>query len=207
MSQEKLPLTAIVLAGGESSRMGQDKALLSRGKQSLLSYVCNVAHESVNWVYIVTPWVEKYRHIAQYPNIHLVRETLVAPKTKSNCPLIGFSQGLEIVKTEWILLLACDLPQINSAEIKRWSQGLSNLEQNAIALLPRNPKGWEPLCGFYRSSCRSSIKEYLERGGRSFQQWLKEHQVAELPISDRRLLFNCNTPEDWHHVLLGNNID
>lgn len=201
MSQEKLPLTAIVLAGGESSRMGQDKALLSRGKQSLLSYVCNVAHESVNWVYIVTPWVEKYRHLVQYSNIHLVRETLVAPEAKSNCPLIGFYQGLELVKTEWVLLLACDLPCLNSAEINRWSKGLSHLEQNEIALLPRNPKGWEPLCGFYRSNCRADIKEYLERGGRSFQQWLKNHQVVELAISDRRILFNCNTPEDWRQVL------
>lgn len=201
MSKEKQLLTAIVLAGGQSSRMGQDKALLTRGKQSLLSYVCNVAQESVNWVYIVTPWVEKYRNIVDLPAVYWVQETLVDLETKSNCPLIGFYQGLELVKTEWVLLLACDLPRLNSDEIKRWCANLKDVPSEAIALLPRNAKGWEPLCGFYRSNCRSSIQDYLERGGRSFQHWLKENTVMELAVRDRSTLFNCNTPQDWAKLL------
>ena len=201
MSKEKQSLTAIVLAGGQSSRMGQDKALLTIGKQTLLSYVCNVAQESANWVYIVTPWVEKYRQIITHPAVYLLQETLVDPKALSNCPLIGFYQGLQQVKTEWVLLLACDLPRINSSEINRWSDCLSELSLDEIALLPLSPKGWEPLCGFYRSHCRSSIKEYLDRGGRSFQSWLQENQVRELAIRDRSMLFNCNTPDDWQKLL------
>ncbi|MDJ0902931.1 MAG: molybdenum cofactor guanylyltransferase [Xenococcus sp. MO_188.B8] len=197
ISKEKPSLTAIVLAGGQSSRMGQDKALLTIGKQTLLSYVCNVAQESVNWVYIVTPWTEKYQNIVELPCCYLLRETLVSSAEKSNCPLIGFYQGLEKVKTEWVLLLACDLPRLNSTAIKKWCAYLTDLPQDAIALLPRHPKGWEPLCGFYRSNCRSSIKEYLDRGGRSFQHWLKDHQVIELELDNRSILFNCNTPEDW----------
>ncbi len=197
MSKEKQSLTAIVLAGGQSSRMGQDKALLTIGKQTLLSYVCNVAQESANWVYIVTPWVEKYRNIVAHPSCYLLQETLVSPEKKSNCPLIGFYQGLQQVKTEWVLLLACDLPRLNSAEIKRWCKHLTDMPQDAIALLPRHSKGWEPLCGFYRSNCLSSIKEYLDCGGRSFQNWLKENKVIELEVSDRGVLFNCNTQEDW----------
>lgn len=197
MSKEKQSLTAIVLAGGQSSRMGQDKALLTIGKQTLLSYVCNVAQESANWVYIVTPWVEKYHQIVEHPTVDLLQETLVDSNAKSNCPLIGFYQGLQQVKTEWVLLLACDLPRINSAAIKSWSESLANLPQEAIALLPRSSKGWEPLCGFYRSNCRSSIKEYLDRGGRAFQPWLQKNQVIELVVRDRSVLFNCNTPDDW----------
>ncbi len=197
MSKEKRSLTAIVLAGGQSSRMGRDKALLTMGKQTLLSYVCNVAQESVNWVYIVTPWIEKYQNIVDLPSCYLLRETLVSSSGKSNCPLIGFYQGLEKVKTEWVLLLACDLPRLNSREIKRWCEDLTDLPQDAIAFLPRHPKGWEPLCGFYRSNCRSAIKEYLDCGGRSFQHWLKDQKVVELELRDRSILFNCNTPEDW----------
>ncbi|MEM9271905.1 MAG: molybdenum cofactor guanylyltransferase [Cyanobacteria bacterium P01_F01_bin.143] len=202
MSKEKQLLTAIVLAGGQSSRMGQDKALLTMRKQSLLSYVCNVAQESVNWVYIVTPWVEKYRNIVDLSSVYWVQEILVDPETKSNCPLIGFYQGLEIVKTEWVLLLACDLPRLNSDEITRWCATLKDVPPEAIALLPRHAKGWEPLCGFYRTNCRSSIQDYLERGGRSFQHWLQENTVMELAVRDRSILFNCNTPQDWAKLLL-----
>jgi len=86
-------------------------------------------------------------------------------------------------------------------EIKQWRSHLKDIPQNAIALLPRHSKGWEPLCGFYRSNCRSSIKEYLDRGGRSFQSWLRENTVIELKIRDRDILFNCNTQDDWAKVL------
>ena len=92
---------------------------------------------------------------------------------------------------------ACDLPRITSLEINQWAASLDKLPQDAIALLPRHPKGWEPLCGFYRSNCQNSIKKYLEHGGKSFQYWLKENHVIELEVSDRRVLFNCNTPDDW----------
>ncbi|ELS00338.1 molybdopterin-guanine dinucleotide biosynthesis protein A [Xenococcus sp. PCC 7305] len=200
LSKEKQSLTAIVLAGGQSSRMGQDKALLTIGNQSLLSYVCNVAQESANWVYIVAPWVKKYHHFAEHSSVSLVQESLIDPKAQSNCPLVGFYQGLEQVKTEWVLLLACDLPRLNSHEIKRWSESLNDLPQDAIALLPRHAKGWEPLCGFYRSNCRASIQKYLEQGGRAFQPWLRENRVVEWEICDRNMLFNCNTKDDWLEV-------
>lgn len=199
-------ITAIVLAGGESSRMGRDKALLPKGNQTLLSYVCTVAQESANCVYIVTPWTKKYQHII--PNsCRLITEHLINPHSKSNFPLMGFFQGLQLVKTPWILLLACDLPYINSESIKSWYYHLTQVTENTIAVLPRSAKGWEPLCGFYHHSCQTSLQNYLHRGGKSFQQWLEQSVVMELPVCDlaktevvrdRSILFNCNTPEDWN---------
>ena len=201
-------ITAIVLAGGQSSRMGQDKALLPRGNQTLLAYVCTVAEESANCVYVVTPWTEKYQDII--PNFcKLIKENLVCPEAKSNFPLMGFFQGLQEVMTPWVLLLACDLPNIDSQTITGWYPYLTQAPQDAvsalprreaIAILPRHAKGWEPLCGFYRRSCQASLKNYLNHGGKSFQQWLEQSLVIELTVCDRSILFNCNTPEDWDKI-------
>ena len=187
--------TAIVLAGGESSRMGKDKALLTIGNGTLLSQICHVAAEYARKVYVVTPWVERYRDILP-PNCQLVKEKLVGD-ARSNTPLIGFVRGLQLVETEWVLLLACDLPQLSSSQVKQWLLELATVLPTEKAFLPRNSKGWEPLCGFYRRSCLSSIESYIENGGRSFQSWLAENNVRELPTSDRSCLFNCNTPQDW----------
>ena len=191
-------ITAIVLAGGKSSRMGRDKALLSINNQPLLAEVCGVAKEVANLVYVVTPWIEKYQSILP-PGCQLVSERLVLG-TKSNTPIIGFAQGLKLVKTEWVLLLACDLPQLSTSQVKQWSLALTTVLPTEIAYLPRNYKGWEVLCGFYRRDCLASVETYIKNGGASFQSWLANHSVKELELSDRSCLFNCNTPADWKAI-------
>ncbi len=193
-------ITAIVLAGGQSSRMGRDKALLTNGNLTLLSQICHVARECATTVYIVTPWVEKYQHIVPQ-NCQLIREKLLLPNQKSNTPIIGFVRGLRQVNTEWVLLLACDLPKLQSSQVRSWYKELIKVLPEQIALLPRNSKGWEPLCGFYRRSCLSLLETYIAAGGRSFQNFLTQNSIAELPIGDRSCLFNCNTPEDWRSII------
>ena len=188
-------LTAIILAGGESSRMGKDKALLTIDRGTFLSRICHVARGCADRVYVVTPWIERYQDILP-PDCQLVKEQLVLD-APSNTPLIGFAQGLQLVKTEWVLLLACDLPQLSTSQVKQWSLGLATVLPTEIGFLPRNSKGWDPLCGFYRRNCLPSLENYIENGGRSFQSWLAKHPIKELSIADRRSLFNCNTPEDW----------
>ena len=191
-------ISAIVLAGGKSSRMGKDKALLNLNGNALLTQVCLLASKCATQTYVVTPWSEKYQSFVP-SSCQLVKEQLVLNAT-SNTPLIGFFQGMQLVKTEWVLLLAYDLPYLSSSQVKQWLPALATVLPTEIALLPRHPKGWEPLCGFYRRSCLSSLEAYLKDGGRSFQSWLARHPVKELPISDRTCLFNCNTPEDWKLV-------
>lgn len=191
-------ITAIVLAGGESSRMGQDKALLTMDNTTLLSRICAIGSEVSSIVYVVTPWIKRYQSILP-PNCQLITEELILDG-KSNTPIIGFAQALQLVKTEWVLLLPCDLPYLSSSQVKQWSQGLTTVLPSEIAFLPRSPKGWEAVCGFYRRSCLSAVKSYIKGGGMSFQGWLAQHSVRELIVKDPTCLFNCNTPEDWQLI-------
>ena len=191
-------VSAIILAGGKSTRMGQDKALLSLNNETFLDHVCQVAIECSTKTYVVSPWIEKYQNVLTL-GYHPVKEQLVLNKT-SNTPLIGFAQAMPLVQTEWVLLLACDLPLLSSSQVKQWLLALATVLPTEIAFLPRGAKGWEPLCGFYRRSCLSSLKQYISGGGMSFQGWLAECSVKELVIRDRQTIFNCNTPEDWQQV-------
>ena len=188
-------VSAIVLAGGESTRMGQDKALLSLNNETFLNHVCQIAIECTAQTYVISPWIEKYQNFLPF-GCHRVKEQLVLNGT-SNTPLIGFAQAMSLVQTEWVLLLACDLPYLSSSQVKQWLLALTTVLPTETAFLPHSPKGWEPLCGFYRRSCLASLEEYIDGGGKSFQRWLKGCSVKELVIGDRHCLFNCNTPEDW----------
>ncbi len=187
--------SAIVLAGGQSSRMGRDKALISLQGVPLLCQVCNVALRCTPEVYVVTPWPERYKDILP-DTCHVVQEVPLPGENQSHGPLVGFAQGLAQIKTDWVLLLACDLPQLRVMVLQHWATKLQKTAEDAIALLPRHPKGWEPLCGFYRSQCLPMLTQFINEGGRSFQSWLAQHLVQELPVSDSQMLFNCNTPAD-----------
>lgn len=193
--EQHISLSAIILAGGQSSRMGQDKALITIEGVPLLQKVCEVALKCTSKVYVVTPWLERYQDILPKACL-VIREVPLPGETKRHGPLVGFAQGLAQIETDWVLLLACDLPQLQVEVLQSWTQELDNIPKDAIAYLSKQPKGWEPLCGFYRRQCLPLLTEYINNGGRSFQNWLSQHTVQELQIADPKIFFNCNTPAD-----------
>jgi molybdenum cofactor guanylyltransferase len=193
MTNDKL--TAIILAGGQSSRMGEDKALIPIQGIPLLQRVCSIANICTDSVYIVTPWPERYQHLP-LPGCQFIQELPLSSSSPSPGPLVGFAQGLAQVQTHWVLLLACDLPKLKVEVLQEWIARLDDVGDDAIAALVHHAKGWEPLCGFYRRRCLPELLDFINKGGRSFQQWLKQHSVQVLPLLEPEMLFNCNTPED-----------
>ena len=205
-----VPLSAIVLAGGQSSRMGEDKALLTVEGVPLLRRVYDIAIAFCNPVYVVTPWPERYQNLLP-ASCQFIQEVALEVENTSDVisssskvtsplphgPLVGFAQGLSQVTTDWVLLLACDLPRLRVEVLQNWAAGLGEVEEEAIAVLSHHTKGWEPLCGFYRRSCLPVLMEFINQGGRSFQHWLDQYPVQLLPLPDAEMLFNCNTPNDF----------
>ena len=192
-------LSAIVLAGGKSSRMGRDKALITLQGVPLLRQVCEVALNCASPVYVVTPWSERYQDILP-DACRVIQEVPLPGETEPHGPLVAFAQGLAHVETDWVLLLACDLPQLQVKVLQGWGTGLEKTLEEAIALLPRQAKGWEPLCGFYRRQCLPRLTQFINDGGRSFQGWLSQSPVQELQVRDAQIFFNCNTPTDLEQV-------
>jgi molybdopterin-guanine dinucleotide biosynthesis protein A len=189
-SYSKSSLTAIILAGGQSSRMGKDKALLIIDGIPLLQKIYTVANDCSSMVYVVTPWIEQYTPILPQ-SCQFIREN-----TPTQGPLVAFLEALNQVESKWILLLACDLPLLTSAVVQQWAHSLVSVPEDAIAYVPKQDHLWQPLCGFYRSCCLSSLQNYIKQGGRSFQGWLNHSSVQQLFVNDSRVLLNCNTPQD-----------
>jgi molybdopterin-guanine dinucleotide biosynthesis protein A len=189
-------VAAIVLAGGKSSRMGQDKALIAIQGKALLQRVCEVALQCITPVYVVSPRTEQYRAVV--PNdCQWIQEQCNPAATTPHGPLIGFAQALAQVQVDWVLLLACDLPLLRSEILQTWIEQLAEIDDGElIAVLSKSEQQWEPLCGFYHRRCLPSLTSAIEQGERSFQGWLVNQPVQELVVRDRQILFNCNTPDD-----------
>jgi molybdopterin-guanine dinucleotide biosynthesis protein A len=184
---------ALVLAGGQSRRMGEDKALLSCGGVTLLHRVCAIAQACTDQVYVVTSRSEHYREVVP-------RGCRFIHEPSPQGPLGAFAAGLRQVQTEWVLLLACDLPFLTAEPLLAWQKKLKTVPSDAIAALPYGEKGWEPLCGFYRQGCLPVLEAFIQQGGRSFQAWLAQQPVHRLSLDQAQWLFNCNTPADWQQV-------
>jgi molybdenum cofactor guanylyltransferase len=185
-------LSVLILAGGRSTRMGRDKAMIEIAGVPLIRRIYDVVSRvDLGRIQVVTPWPERYRQ-ALPPSCKFILE-----QQPHQGPLIAFAQSLAEINTPWILLLACDLPNLSTPAIESWIDSLPAIDSQSIAYLPRHPtKGWEPLCGFYRQICHESAIEYIDRGGQSFQGWLKMNAVTELVIADPLWLVNCNTPAE-----------
>ncbi|BAQ64428.1 molybdenum cofactor guanylyltransferase [Geminocystis sp. NIES-3709] len=191
-----MKITTVILAGGKSSRMGKDKALLDINGQPLLAKIYHIAQKCTDRVYVVTPWIEKYRSILP------LQCNFISESSSFQGGLIAFSEALNYVKSDWILLLACDLPFLTVNELKKWINYLPNVNEKTMAILPKNNKGWECLCGFYRGNCQNSLLNSIERKNRSFQRWLETEIVEELKVENKQTLFNCNNPEDYQKLFI-----
>ncbi|MEB3343409.1 molybdenum cofactor guanylyltransferase [Okeania sp.] len=188
-SLSKNHLVALILAGGKSSRMGQDKALMLWENIPMLKRVYQVANKCTEKVYIITPWPEKYQ-----PIIPIECEWLI--ELKNEGPLVAFTEGLTQINSDWILLLGCDLPLLNSNIIQTWATKLNQLSPEILALVPQKSQRWEPLCGFYRQQIKIELEKTISQDNCSFQKLLVKIPVQPLFIDSQieKMLFNCNTP-------------
>src|SRR2546429_7170548 len=140
----RMKCAGFVLAGGRSSRMGQDKALLPFKGRTLLEHVAGEVHGAAGNVTLVGD-ASRYTYLG-YPVI----EDIVPA-----CgPLSGIHAALTHSTAEWNLVVACDMPEVTAAflgmMVERAAAG------SADAVLPAGPSGLpEPLCAAYH---RPSLK-------------------------------------------------
>lgn len=192
----KTKIAALILAGGKSSRMGRDKALIPWQGIPMLARVSDVAENCCDRVYIFTPRIFQYQTILKKDYFFLKEYN------PGKGPLIAFAEALSQINCqenfEWVLLLACDLPKLRSKIVQNWSKKLNPIPDNIMALVPQNNSKYEPLCAFYRPQVLPELEHFINRGGNSFQIWLSSISVRSISISseDSLMLFNCNTPFD-----------
>jgi molybdenum cofactor guanylyltransferase len=185
-------VTALILAGGRSRRMGSDKALYAWHGIPLIQRVFAVAKACCTTVCVLTPWPERYQKLLP-SGVNWLQE----PHTFAG-PLSALALGMDAIQTPWILLLACDMPQLDAAVIGEWIRALPHTA--VMAQVPFHQNRWEPLCGFYHVDALPYLNAFLaEHGDRaSFQRWLYSIDAVPLGVDAAiaPMFFNCNTPDD-----------
>lgn len=194
--QSPVDISVLILAGGKSSRMGQDNALMDFQGRSLLQRVYDAAAQCCPRIYIATHQPQVYQPLLPQSSLW-ISETPHEGDRPFQGPLIGFARALPHIPSAWILLLACDLPFLEVETLRQWIQQAAGNPLPCIACVPRIRTRWEPLCALYHTSCRESLQAFVDAGGRSFQRWLDGQPVQPLTVPNPKMLYNCNTQNDF----------
>jgi len=146
MSGEKtVSRSAIVLAGGFSSRFGQDKGVLELANKSLIRHVVDAVSPVVDETIVVTSSQER---VANYAKVITADVQFAVDVCESNSPLIGALTGFGCAHGEYALLLPFDTPFVSREVVSL----LFELCLNKAAVIPRWPNGHiEPLHAVYQT--------------------------------------------------------
>ena len=195
-SPAKQSFAAYILAGGRSSRMGQDKALLPFRGAPLISHLASLVGELKIPVTIVGP-------ASRYSPLGL---RLIEDRTSSAGPLAGIDAALHDGDPAWKLILGCDLPHLTATFLSFLCDRARSSSSDAI--VPLNSSGPEPLCAVYSAPCAPKISAALARGIRRITDIYSDLLVDFIPPEDWRpfdphgLLFkNINTPADYQSLV------
>jgi molybdopterin-guanine dinucleotide biosynthesis protein A len=189
-------ITAVILAGGRSSRMGRDKSFirLTSDGPCLIEMVIKSALPVASAVMISTNNPESYRWLP-YP---LIADS---PQYREAGPLAGLEAGLSAAQASTVIALGCDMPFIVTDVLRCL---LDQIQDGSDAIVPLNATGQpEPLCAVYLKSCLPAIRDHLDRGLYKLSGWLdsvhtRYVSAAELRAYDPllRSFENLNTPQD-----------
>ena len=194
MSVER-QIAGFVLAGGESSRMGQDKALLELGGAPLVVRTARLV-ESVAGPATVIGNAELFAPLG----LRAINDGWPGAG-----PLGGIATALGASAAPWSLVVACDLPYLT----REWLayEVARALASRADAVLPMNVRGAEPLSAIYHERAAPAIRSALAQGTRKITDALENVAVeviepAEWKAFDSEgLLFkNMNSPEDYEEA-------
>ncbi|MGB9335085.1 MAG: molybdenum cofactor guanylyltransferase [Candidatus Acidiferrales bacterium] len=185
-------IAAYILAGGQSSRMGRDKAMLAPGGIPLLMRTAALVAPLAGPPIIVGP---PTRYSALGYNV-------IPDDAPGIGPLGGIATALRHSNQGWNLILGCDLPFMTSD----WLDYLIGraVESSADAVIPQSAAGAEPLCAMYRKTCVTPVLAAIAKGVRKVTDAFAGLTIESVPPHEWKpfdesgqLFKNMNTPEDF----------
>lgn len=181
-----MPQSGFVLAGGRSTRMGRDKALLPYHGTSLVEHMARTVEAAVGSVALIGD-PARYASLG-YP---------VYPDKFAGCgPLGGVYTALSVSKTDWNLILACDMPGVTADLLRRLTEVAVESNSNCVATAAGCTSDAEPLCAVYHRSCMPALLRAIEEKRFKMKDLVEELDSRTLPV-EASALANVNTPAEW----------
>ncbi|MGB0882066.1 MAG: molybdenum cofactor guanylyltransferase [Vicingaceae bacterium] len=179
-----MKFTAIILAGGKSSRMGEDKGIMFLEGKPMVQHIIEV----------VKPLTEKIIIISNNNKYSQFGYPVFEDITKGKGPLAGILTGLQYSTTDKNLILSCDVPFVN----KKLLDLLITNSENSDVVIPEKEDRTHQLIGIYDKSCIPTFKRELANNRLKMKLAIKKlnYKIIDANQIDAQVFYNINTKED-----------
>ena len=180
---------AWVLAGGLSSRMGRDKAMLQREGITLLESTVDKLASVVQSTTVMGP-------PGRYP---FLKVPVVADLIPGCGPISGLHTALTLTHSDWNLLVACDMPNLTIHMLGGMLDEVAATNSKCLVAQDLHG-GMHPLCAVYHRDLLPVVADCIQHKWFKLQDLLKKIDAQPFSITDDSLLANVNTPAQWEAV-------
>ncbi|RLA71108.1 MAG: molybdenum cofactor guanylyltransferase MobA [Epsilonproteobacteria bacterium] len=183
---KKFPL--VIIAGGKSSRMGKDKALLPFGKYPTLTQF-------------------QYKKLSLYfQDVYISSKTdkfdfectVIKDTRKEHSPLIAILSIFETLKVDEIFILSVDSPFVDKEVIETILKSRNDKSDIVVA---KSPSGIQPLCGCYKKSILPLAYAQLEKGKHKLLDLLALADTQFVEFEEDEPFTNLNHPQEYQKAL------
>ena len=182
-------MSAIVLAGGKSARMKENKALLPIQGIPLIRRICRNLENHFQEIIISAHAAEAFDFLPY---------RVVVDEQPGQGPLMGICRGLEASTNPINFVIACDIPEIDIPFLHRMMDYTDRYEM----VVPVSGKDkYEPLFAFYHKNLIPRIKNLLKQQTRQIIQLFPLAQVKYIPLENTGWYYNLNNPVDYQKYI------
>ena len=180
--KKKSTITGIILAGGKSSRMGEDKGFLKLNGKTFMSSIISALNPIVGEIIIVS-------NNSEYDVFNLKR---VADSMEDSGPLAGLYSGLLHSETENNIVLSCDVPLISTSVLKKLLEGAPS---EAEVIQFESEGKTIPLVAMYKKKCRHHFLKLLQTNERRLRFAIDQLDVKTITLDSElgKTVRNINT--------------
>ncbi len=180
--------SAVILAGGDSRRMGRDKSLLPVAGKPMIAAIVDRLKGLFDDIVISGGCPSDYDFLGL---------DVVPDRAEGQGPLMGIASALDRAKNDLSFVIACDIPDFELGFISR----LAARAEGFDAVLPINARGeLEPVFAYYRKSVIETARAVLASGGRSVLDLVSRVRTRTVPLPEGQEIRNINTADDYERL-------
>ncbi|MCQ2970928.1 molybdenum cofactor guanylyltransferase [Methanobrevibacter gottschalkii] len=196
--------SCIILCGGQSRRMGQDKGSMIIQNKPMIKHILSTLNKHIDEVIIVLNdqvRVDKYAKFIN-PEEYTYSITFLKDKIKSKGPLSGIMTGLGEIKSDYALILPCDSPYVSEDYIQTI---FSQIDSDYQAIVPYHDennklKTSEPLHSIYKKDTITEIEKLVNEDVLHIKGLIEKITTKFILIDNKKIekkeFRNLNRPED-----------
>ena len=184
-------IACVILAGGKSSRMGEDKALLPFGSSpTLTQFQIEKFQKDFRHIYVSCKKKDKFNF-----GTNFIEDD---KRFSESAPFIALVSTFEKTEQQNIFFLSVDTPFFEMEHFNR----LKNQMKNFDAVVAKSPNGIQPLCAIYKESVVPHIIELIGIRKFAFAPLFERINIKFVEFEDEEIFTNLNTPDEYNKAMI-----